>query len=111
MVAKGDFMALYTKATITDENRKNIQDALSLTGAEISIFSLSLGEIGPIIPHTKGYVEVYAVLRGRGEITIENREKISLSEGEWIRISPRAIRQISAARYSDVKYLLIRLKA
>ncbi len=103
-------MALYTKATVTDENRKNIHDALSLTGAEISIITLSLGEIGPIIPHTKGYVEVYSVLKGRGEITIENREKVSLSEGDWLRISPRAIRQVSASRYSDVKYLLIRLK-
>ena len=103
-------MALYTKTTVTDENKAALHDALSITGADISISYLPAAGMAPLIPHTKGFEEIFTVLSGRGFIIVDNREKVELSVGDWIRIEPRAIRQFCASRYSDVKYLRIKVK-
>ena len=109
MVQKGDNMSFYTKATVTDEQRTELHDALSLTGAEISINYLPTGMAVPFAHSHKENEEIYTVIKGRGFLIIDG-EQVDLSVGDWVRVAPEAKRQFSASRYSDVRYICIQVK-
>lgn len=102
-------MAQYTKISIANEARTELHDALSLTGAEISINRLPAGAGVPFVHAHKNNEEIYGILSGEGKAMIDD-EEITLTEGDWIRIAPSAKRQFSAAADKGIVYVCIQVK-
>ena len=91
-------MANYTKTTIGKENRIELHEKLSLTGAEISLNELPAGANVPFVHSHKENEEIYGILSGNGKAIIDG-EEISLSTGDWLKIAPAAKRQFFCIRY------------
>ena len=89
-------MANYTKTTIGKENRIELHEKLSLTGAEISLNELPAGANVPFVHSHKENEEIYGILSGNGKAIIDG-EEISLSTGDWLKIAPAAKRQFFAS--------------
>ena len=87
-------MANYTKTTIGKENRIELHEKLSLTGAEISLNELPAGANVPFVHSHKENEEIYGILSGNGKAIIDG-EEISLSTGDWLKITPTAKRQFT----------------
>lgn len=102
-------MKNYCKTSVAEEARVELHNALNLTGAEISINELPAGASVPFVHSHKQNEEIYAILDGNGTATIDN-EKIALNTGDWMRISPAAKRQFSAAADKPIKYICIQVK-
>ncbi|MDE6597586.1 MAG: cupin domain-containing protein [Clostridia bacterium] len=102
-------MKNYNKASIKDEPRTELHDVLSLTGAEISINTLPAGASVPFVHSHKQNEEIYAILEGKGHAVIDG-EKIPLTAGDWLRISPAAKRQFFASNDTAIKYVCIQVK-
>ena len=77
-------MANYTKTTIGKENRIELHEKLSLTGAEISLNELPAGANVPFVHSHKENEEIYGILSGNGKAIIDG-EEISLSTGDWLK--------------------------
>ena len=92
-------MANYTKTTIGKENRIELHEKLSLTGAEISLNELPAGANVPFVHSHKENEEIYGILSGNGKAIIDG-EEISLSTGDWLKIAPAAKRQFFASDIS-----------
>ena len=92
-------MANYTKTTIGKENRIELHEKLSLTGAEISLNELPAGANVPFVHSHKG----------NGKAIIDG-EEISLSTGDWLKIAPAAKRQFFASDISGITYICIQVK-
>ena len=60
-------MANYTKTTIGKENRIELHEKLSLTGAEISLNELPAGANVPFVHSHKENEEIYGILSGNGK--------------------------------------------
>lgn len=99
----------YTKISINDQPRTELHDALGLTGAEISINVLPAGASVPFVHSHKQNEEIYAILEGKGNVVIDG-EKIALTAGDFMRVSPAAKRQFSASDDTAVKYICIQVK-
>ena len=91
-------MANYTKTTIGKENRIELHEKLSLTGAEISLNELPAGASVPFVHSHKENEEIYGILSGNGKAIIDG-EEISLSTGDWLKIAPAAKRRHSFQDY------------
>ena len=102
-------MANYTKTTIGKENRIELHEKLSLTGAEISLNKLPAGANVPFVHSHKENEEIYGILSGNGKAIIDG-EEISLSTGDWIKIAPAAKRQFFASDISGITYICIQVK-
>lgn len=102
-------MANYTKTTIGKENRIELHEKLSLTGAEISINELPAGAKVPFVHSHKENEEIYGILSGNGKAIIDG-EEISLSTGDWLKIAPAAKRQFFASDISGITYICIQVK-
>lgn len=102
-------MANYTKTTVDNRGRTELHEKLNLTGAEISLNSLPAGANVPFIHSHKQNEEIYGILFGRGKAVIDG-EEISLSAGDWLKISPIAKRQFFAANDSEITYICIQVK-
>lgn len=102
-------MKNYTKTSIAPEARVELHELLSLTGAEISINKLPAGGSVPFVHSHKSNEEIYAVLSGKGKAVIDG-ETIELSAGDWIKLTPAAKRQFSAADDSPIEYICIQVK-
>lgn len=102
-------MANYAKTNMGNEGRVELHEALSLTGAEISINTLPAGANVPFVHSHKNNEEVYGILSGRGKIIIDE-EKVSLTAGDWVRISPAAKRQFFAADDEGISFVCIQTK-
>ena len=100
-------MANYTKTTIGKENRIELHEKLSLTGAEISLNELPAGAHVPFVHSHKE--EIYGILSGNGKAIIDG-EEISLSTGDWLKIAPAAKRQFFASDISGITYICIQVK-
>lgn len=103
-------MANYTKATIHQEARTELHDVLALTGAEISLNELPAGASVPFVHSHKENEEIYGILSGKGTAMIDG-EKIPISAGDWLKITPSAKRQFFAEKDSGITYLCIQVKA
>lgn len=99
----------YSKISIKNEPRVELHDALSLTGAEISVNSLPAGASVPFVHSHKQNEEIYAVVEGKGYVVIDG-EKVTLAAGDWLRIAPKAQRQFFADEDSGIKYICIQVK-
>lgn len=102
-------MANYTKTTIGKENRIELHEKLSLTGAEISLNELRAGANVPFVHSHKENEEIYGILSGNGKAIIDG-EEISLSTGDWLKIAPAAKRQFFASDISGITYICIQVK-
>ena len=102
-------MSNYTKTNIGNEGRMELHEALSLTGAEVSINSLPAGAGVPFVHSHKNNEEIYDVISGKGTATIDN-ETIEIVAGDWLKISPAAKRQFFAANDSNITYICIQVK-
>ena len=102
-------MKNYNKTSIKNEAREELHDALNLTGAEISINALPSGASVPFVHSHKQNEEVYGILEGKGHAVIDG-EKVYLTAGDWLRISPSTKRQFFAAADSGIKYICIQVK-
>ncbi len=103
------YMSNYTKTTIKKDARIELHEALSLTGAEISINELPAGASVPFVHSHKNNEEVYGILSGKGKVIIDG-EEIALNEGDWLKIAPSAKRQFFAANDSSIQFICIQTK-
>ena len=92
------------KQLIGKENRIELHEKLSLTGAEISLNELPAGANVPFIHSHKENEEIYGILSGNGKAIIDG-EEISLSTGDWLKIAPAAKRQFFASDISGITYI------
>lgn len=102
-------MANYTKTTIGSEGRYELHEALALTGAEISLNRLPAGAGVPFVHAHKNNEEIYGILSGRGSVLIDG-ESVNIKAGDWLRISPAARRQFSAAADEGISFVCIQVK-
>lgn len=103
-------MNSFNKISVTDQMRTELHDSLKLTGAEISINTLSAGTGVPFVHSHKQNEEIYAILDGEGKAVIDG-EEVALKAGDWLRISPSATRQFFASDIKALKYICIQVKA
>ncbi|MDO5559786.1 MAG: cupin domain-containing protein [Oscillospiraceae bacterium] len=102
-------MSNYSKVSVGKDARTELHDQLSLTGAEVSINNLPAGVGVPFVHSHKKNEEIYVVLSGKGKAVIDG-ETVELSTGDWVRISPAAKRQFSAADDSGISFACIQVK-
>ena len=102
-------MANYAKTNIGNEGRVELHETLSLTGAEISINNLPAGASVPFVHSHKTNEEIYGILAGKGKVVIDG-EEITLTAGDWLRISPTAKRQFFAAEDAGISFVCIQTK-
>lgn len=102
-------MANYKKVNVAQDARTELHDALSLTGAEVSVNNLPAGAGVPFVHSHKKNEEIYAVLAGKGRAIIDG-ETVELMAGDWVRISPEAKRQFSAAEDSPISFICIQVR-
>lgn len=102
-------MTNYKKISVTNEARVELHDKLNLTGAEISVNELPAGTFVPFVHSHKQNEEIYAVLEGEGKAVIDG-ESVALKNGDWLRISPSAKRQLFAGDKTAIKYICIQVK-
>ncbi len=86
-----------------------VKEMLEITGMEVSFGSLGAGESVPFFHHHKENEEVYIVLSGKGEFTIDG-EKIAVESGSMIRISPVASRCTHNIGSEPLIYICIQAK-
>ncbi len=102
-------MKNFSKVSVAQDARIELHDKLSLTGAEISVNNLPAGAGVPFIHSHKQNEEIYVVLAGKGKAMIDG-EAVELAAGDWVRISPAAKRQFSAADDSAISFACIQVK-
>lgn len=102
-------MSNFNKVNVTQDARTELHELLSLTGAEVSINNLPAGAGVPFVHFHKKNEEIYVVLSGKGKVVIDG-ETVELSAGDWVRISPAAKRQFSAAENSAISFACIQVK-
>jgi len=102
-------MTNFTKTNIGNEARAELHNALSLTGAEISVNTLPAGVGVPFVHAHKYNEEIYGIISGAGKAIIDG-EEIMLTAGDWLRVAPAAKRQFSAAADCAITYVCIQVK-
>ncbi len=102
-------MANFSKVSVGADARVELHDALSLTGAEVSVNMLPAGAGIPFVHAHKQNEEIYAIIEGKGSAVIDG-ETIELAAGDWLRVAPAAKRQFFAAKDCDIKYICIQVK-
>ena len=102
-------MSNFMKVSAENAPRVELHDKLGLTGAEISVNTISAGQSVPFIHSHKQNEEIYYVIDGSGKAVIDN-EEIDLVAGDWIRISPVAERQFFASENNSISYVCIQVK-
>ena len=102
-------MKNYAKTNVGAEGRAELHEALSLTGVEVSLNRLPAGAGVPFVHAHKNNEEIYGILEGRGTAVIDG-ETVTLTAGDWLRISPEAKRQFSAAADCGITFVCIQVK-
>ena len=102
-------MANFMKVSFEDAPRVELHEKLGLTGAEISCNTLTAGSSVPFVHSHKQNEEVYYILAGSGKAVIDG-EEVSLVQGDWVKISPKAERQFFASQDNSISYICIQVK-
>ena len=76
-------MSNYTKTNVGNEGRTELHEALSLTGAEVSINSLPAGAGVPFVHSHKNNEEIYGIIAGKGTAIIEE-DIVEITAGDWL---------------------------
>lgn len=101
-------MKKFQKTHVDDAPRTELHDLLGLTGAEVSINQMPAGAAVPFVHSHKENEEIYAVLSGRGTMTLDG-EAVELTAGDWLRVGTGIARQLAAASDSPIAYLCIQV--
>lgn len=102
-------MKNYGKTTIGNEGRVELHETLGLTGAEVSINQLPAGAGVPFVHSHKQNEEIYGILSGKGSVVLDG-ETVQLTAGDWLKVSPAAKRQFSAAADTGMTFVCIQVK-
>ena len=102
-------MKSFTLTHTAPNARTELHDALSLTGAEVSLNELPAGAAVPFVHSHRKNEEIYGILSGKGHVVIDG-EEVPLAAGDWLKIAPAAKRQFSAASDSELTYLRIQVQ-
>ena len=102
-------MPNFKKTHITNEARTELHETLALTGAEISVNTLPVGECVPFVHCHKNNEEIYGIIDGKGTAIIDGNT-VEITAGDWLKISPAAKRQFFAASDSSITYICIQVK-
>lgn len=102
-------MSKFKKMSVGGDARVELHDALSLTGAEISVNELPAGACVPFVHSHRQNEEIYAITDGKGSVVIEG-ESVELKAGDWLRISPSAKRQFFASAEEGLRFICIQVK-
>ena len=84
-------------------------EELGLTGCEISFNHTPAGQFTPFVHTHKLNEEVYIVISGVGEFSVDG-EEFAIREGSVIRVSPAGERAIKAGT-EDLTYICIQAQA
>ena len=95
---------------IADGARTEFHQTLGLTGAEVSFNSFPAGVSVPFVHSHKENEEIYIIMDGSG-IVIVDGEKIALTKGDVLRVSPNGKRQIFASESESITYACIQVQA
>ena len=102
-------MKNYVKTNIGNEGRVELHETLGLTGAEVSINQLPAGAGVPFVHSHKQNEEIYGILSGKGSAVLAG-ETVQLTAGDWLKVSPAAKRQFSAAADTGMTFVCIQVK-
>ena len=102
-------MKNYVKTNIGNEGRVELHETLALTGAEVSINQLPAGAGVPFVHSHKQNEEIYGILSGKGSVVLDS-ETVPLTAGDWLKVSPAAKRQFSAAADTGMTFVCIQVK-
>lgn len=103
-------MTNYSKVNLNGTDRVELHDTLGLTGAEVSVNFMPAGAGVPFVHAHKQNEEIYIILEGKGHMEIDGK-KVDLEANDFLRVSPKAKRQLFAAADSSIKYLCIQVKS
>ena len=102
-------MSKCKKVNISNKARMELHDALSLTGAEISINTLPAGECVPFVHCHKNNEEIYGIISGSGKVVIDGDE-VQLIAGDWLKITPTQKRQFFASINESITFVCVQVK-
>lgn len=97
----------YKLVSLQNSPRVILKDVLSISGAEISINTLTAGANVPFVHSHKENEEIYLILKGDGKLYIDG-EEIDIEEGDAFCIKPAGKRAIKAN--SELKFICIQVK-
>ena len=83
---------------------------LGLTGAEASLQRIAAGEDAPFFHSHKTHEELYVIISGKGEYEVDG-EKIAVSEGSIIRVSPAGVRALRNTSDKDMVMMCIQYES
>lgn len=102
-------MTNFNKISVANDARTELHDKLKLTGAEVSVNNLPAGASVPFVHYHKKNEEIYFITAGQGKAVIDG-ETVTLSAGDWLRISPAAHRQFFASPDEGISYVCIQVR-
>ena len=102
-------MANYTKTTIGKENRIELHEKLSLTGAEISLNELPAGANVPFVHYHKENEEIYIILSGHGTFQVDD-EVFPIETGSIIRLATNCDRNLKNTSQQNMVYICIQAR-
>lgn len=97
-------------SSVQELERATVNEALSLTGSEISVNQLPAGVSVPFVHSHKRNEEVYIILSGKGVFYIDGDE-FEVGEGDVVRIDPAGERCIKADEQGAIKFICIQTEA
>ena len=83
---------------------------LGMTGAEASLQHIAAGEDAPFLHSHKTHEELYVIISGKGEYEVDG-EKIAVSEGSIIRVSPAGVRALRNTSDKDMVMMCIQYES
>lgn len=103
----------YTVATVgnlaTFEGKAFVKELVGTTGMEVSFGSLASGEAVPFFHHHKQNEELYIVISGEGEFTLDG-QVVAVDSGSLVRIAPAVSRCVRCTSAEPLVYICIQAK-
>lgn len=103
----------YTVATVgnlaTFEGKAFVKELVGTTGMEVSFGSLASGEAVPFFHHHKQNEELYIVISGEGEFTLDG-QVVAVGSGSLVRIAPAVSRCVRCTSAEPLIYICIQAK-
>ena len=103
----------YTGATVgnlaTFEGKAFVKELVGTTGMEVSFGSLASGEAVPFFHHHKQNEELYIVISGEGEFTLDG-QVAAVGSGSLVRIAPAVSRCVRCTSAEPLVYICIQAK-
>lgn len=92
------------------EGKIFLGEELRMTGAEASLQRIAAGEDAPFFHSHKTHEELYVIISGKGEYEVDG-EKIAVSEGTIIRVSPAGVRALRNTSDKDMVMMCIQYES